>query len=172
MHRGWGEEPGYWLIFAQRCRKLERKRGTERRANLPSGLFQGLTLCVALLSSSAPLCSPLPFFSCYCPKTGSQAVLGQPWLSPLRQQPPLLQKTPFELSELSFSSSHLTPFLCLLPIRYTTGGQAIEDKLVCFRFVTLSNRIFRLLQTFNQVLPRLAGFWRIALKERWFRTGS
>ena len=95
IHRGWGDETGCWLIVAKRCRKVEGGRGSWRgeewlrgRLTFPEGSFRGW-LCVSLSSAPLlPLCSPLPFFSCYCPKTGSQAVPGKL----LRQKPPLHQK--------------------------------------------------------------------------------
>lgn len=108
------------------------ERVTERRANLPPGLSEGLTLCVALLSSSAPLCSPLPLFSCYCPKTGSQAVLCKPLLSPLRLKAPV-QKP---LRIVSFISS-LT-FSLFIHNKMLIRGQG----LACFPLSRVQIKIF------------------------------
>ena len=166
IHRGWGDETGCWLIVAQRCRKVEGGRGSWRgeewlrgRLTFPEGSFRGW-LCVSLSSAPLlPLCSPLPFFSCYCPKTGSQAVPGKL----LRQKPPLHQKA-FELSEPSFSPSCLTPFLCLSTIRYTTGGAGGRGQtcLFChsfkyFFFSIVVNFIFEIYPVFFDTLHSKKG---------------
>lgn len=129
-----------WLL-ANICskiedRKVERREKLERRGGLGRGLtfLQGfLRACLFVSLSSAPLLPfalLCPFSPAVCPKTGSKAVVCKLWHSPLRLEPHLHQKL-FELSEISFCPFHLAPFLYLWTIRYTAGGGAVEDKLVC-----------------------------------------